>query len=163
MSLSLAAFAALAALCLAGGVGVVTSRNVAYATLFLLVSLLAVAGLYVLLLAEFLALVQVLIYGGAVVIVLLFALMLTRVQEFSQVRDNPQKPLAIVAALVLLGVLGVALLRGGPQNDIRYPAGLERLGAGLFSNWVIPFELAGILLLVVLLGVVILTHSKDEP
>ncbi len=162
MSLSLALFAVLAALCLGGGLGVVTSTNVAYAALFLLVSLLAVAGVYVLLLAEFLALVQVLIYGGAVIIVLLFALMLTRVQEFGHVTDNPQKPLAIVAAATLLGVLAVALVRGGPRGTSLQNIDLEVLGRELFSSWVIPFEIVGVLLLVVLLGVVIITQARGE-
>ncbi|MSQ40818.1 MAG: NADH-quinone oxidoreductase subunit J [Dehalococcoidia bacterium] len=162
VSLSLALFAVLAAVCLGGGLGVVTSSNVAYAALFLLVSLLAVAGVYVLLLAEFLALVQVLIYGGAVIIVLLFALMLTRIQEFDHVTDNPQKPLAVLAAATLLGVLAVALVRGGPRGNTLQNVDLERLGTALFSSWVIPFEIVGVLLLVVLLGVVIITQARGE-
>ncbi len=142
--------------------GVVTSTNVAYATLFLLVSLLAVAGLYVLLLAEFLALVQVLIYGGAVIIVLIFALMLTRVQEFGQITDNPQKPLAVVAAATLLGVLAAALVRGGPRGTTLQSVDLRVLGAEIFTSWVIPFEIVGVLLLVVLLGAVIITQGRGE-
>ena len=71
-------FILLSVLALGGGLGVVVTRNVVHAALLLLVSLVAVAGLYLILLAEFLALVQVLIYGGAIIIVLLFAIMLTR-------------------------------------------------------------------------------------
>ena len=110
MTSQLVAFVFMAALVLGGGLGAVTSRNVAHAALFLLLSLGGVAGVFILLVAEFLALVQVLIYGGAVTIVLLFALMLTRQEEFARVRDNPQRPLAAIAALALLGVLGVVFL-----------------------------------------------------
>ena len=74
-------FIILSVLTLGGGLGVVMTRNVVHAALLLLVSLMAVAGLYLILLAEFLALVQVLIYGGAIIIVLLFAIMLTRSDE----------------------------------------------------------------------------------
>ena len=71
-------FIVLAVLTLGGGLGVVATRNVVHAALALLLSLLAVAGIYLILFAEFLAIVQVLIYGGAITIVLLFAIMLTR-------------------------------------------------------------------------------------
>ena len=162
MSPSLAVFVVLAALCLGGGLGVVTSTNIAYATISLLVSLVAVAGLYVLLLAEFLALVQVLIYGGAIIIVLLFALMLTRIQEFNQIIDNPQRPLAAIAALALFAILVAALVSGGAQADTRVGSTLVGLGTELFTSWVIPFEIAGVLLLIVLLGVVIITHREGE-
>ena len=100
-----ALFIALAVVTLGGGLAVVATRNVVHAALALLVSLLAVAGVYLLLFAEFLALVQVLIYGGAIVIVLIFAIMLTRSAEYPRTSDNRQWPLAAVAALALLGVL----------------------------------------------------------
>ena len=98
-------FILLAVLTLGGGLGVVLSRNVVHAALALLLSLVAVAGVYLILFAEFLALVQVLIYGGAVIIVLLFAIMLTRGSEYPRISDNRQWPLAAIAALGLLGVL----------------------------------------------------------
>ena len=81
-------FILLAVLTLGGGLGVVLSRNVVHAALALLLSLIAVAGVYLILFAEFLALVQVLIYGGAVTIVLLFAIMLTRGSEYPRIRTT---------------------------------------------------------------------------
>ena len=90
MDAGLVTFSFLVVLVLGGAFGVVITRNVAHAALYLLMSLASVAGVFILLVAEFLALVQVLIYGGAITIVLLFALMLTRAEEFSNVRDNPQ-------------------------------------------------------------------------
>ena len=122
MSLSLAVFYLLSAMCLAGAVGVVVSRNVVYAALLLLVTLMGVAGLYLLLLAEFLALVQVLIYGGAITIVILFVIMLTRVHEFRAMRDNPQWPLALVTALGVFALLAIALVNGAPGRDRRATA-----------------------------------------
>ncbi|MBF8268071.1 MAG: NADH-ubiquinone/plastoquinone oxidoreductase chain 6, partial [Dehalococcoidia bacterium] len=110
MSLSLVVFYVLGAVCLGGALGVVLSRNVVYAALLLLVSLMGVAGIFLLLLAEFLALVQVLIYGGAITIVVLFVIMLTRQQEFRAFRDNPQRPLAVVAGLAVFGLLVAAMV-----------------------------------------------------
>ena len=109
-------FAVLAALTLGGGLGVVVTRNVVHAALFLLLSLLAVAGVYLILLAEFLAMVQVLIYGGAVIIVVLFAIMLTRSSEYPRISDNKQWPLAAVTAIALAGVLAAAFWLGSPGD-----------------------------------------------
>ncbi len=85
----------IAAVSVLGGLGVVVSRNVAYAALSLVFTLLAVAALYILLASEFLALVQVLIYAGAVAVLLLFALMLTRARDLQQTLDGSQRPLAV--------------------------------------------------------------------
>ena len=104
--MSLILFIALAVLTLGGGLGVVATRNVVHASLALLLSLLAVAGIYLILFAEFLAIVQVLIYGGAITIVLLFAIMLTRTAEYPRITDNRQWPLAAAAAVATLAVLG---------------------------------------------------------
>ena len=83
-------FILLAVLTIGGALGVVVSRNVVHAALSLLVSLIAVAGVYLVLFAEFLALVQVLIYGGAIIIVLMFAVMLTRNADYPRITDNKQ-------------------------------------------------------------------------
>ena len=91
---SLALFYLAATLVMAGALGVVLTRNIVYAAFALLASLLGVAGVFLLMFAEFLALVQVLIYGGAVVIVVLFSLMLTRIQDFERLTDHRQWPLA---------------------------------------------------------------------
>lgn len=152
----------LGGLCLGGGLGVVASRNVAYATIFLLVALLAVAGIYVILLSEFLALVQVLIYGGAVTIVLLFALMLTRAHELEGRQDNRQRPVAVCVSLLVFAAIGFAAYTNEQASAVdRVRAPLKTLGTELFTSWLIPFEIAGIILLIVLLGVVIITHREE--
>ena len=121
-------FVIAAVLTMGGGVGVVATRNVVYAALFLLLSLVAVAGIYLLLFAEFLALVQVLIYGGAIIIVLLFAIMLTKSREYPQISDNPQWPLAIVAGLTVFGVLAAAFLWKTPADDVPVTVAFNEAG-----------------------------------
>ena len=133
---------------LGGGLGVVATRNVVHAALFLLLSLVSVAGIYLLLFAEFLALVQVLIYGGAIIIVLLFAIMLTRSQEYPRISDNPQWPLAIVAGLATFGVLAASFLwKAHPDSIVSngevelveaQGPGLAKLGESLFTEWAVP-------------------------
>lgn len=162
---SLVAFGFLAALVIGGGLGVVTSKNVAHAALFLLVSLGAVAGIFVVALAEFLALVQVLIYGGAITIVLLFALMLTRIEEFSQVKDNPQKPIAVIVSVALLAVLLAAFFGAPAVTNSARGATFQELGAELFTKWAIPFEVASLVLLLALIGAFLLargTGSRED-
>ena len=162
MSLSLAVFYLLSAVCLAGAIGVVVSRNVVYAAFLLLVSLVAVAGLYLMLLAEFLALVQVLIYGGAITIVILFVIMLTRVHEFRAMRDNPQWPLALLTSLGVFALLALALINGAPDETVRRSVSFTRLGDSLFAQWAVPFEVASLVLLVALIGAIVIAREREE-
>ena len=162
MSLSLGVFYVLWAVCLGGALGVVISRNVVYAALSLLVSLMGVAGVYLLLLAEFLALVQVLIYGGAITIVILFVIMLTRQQEFLAMKDNPQRALAAVAGLAIFGVLVTAMARGMPSRDTRTPVEFADLSGNLFARWAVPFEIASLVLLVALIGAIVIARGRGE-
>ena len=99
LSLGLIVFIIAAAIALGGALGVVMTRNIVYAAFSLLASLIGVAGLFLTAFAEFLALVQVLIYGGAIVIVILFALMLTRIQDFENLSGNRQWPIAAVVSV----------------------------------------------------------------
>ena len=87
----------------------VTTRNVVYAAFSLLASLIGVAGLFLIAFAEFLALVQVLIYGGAIVIVILFALMLTRIQDFENLSGNQQWPIAAIVSAALFVLLAASV------------------------------------------------------
>ena len=155
-------FILLAVLTLAGGLGVVVTRNVVHAALFLLLSLVAVAGVYLILLAEFLALVQVLIYGGAIIIVLLFAIMLTRTSEYPRISDNRQWPLAAVAAIGLAAVLGAAFLAGPTAATRASQPEFANLANSLFTRWAIPFEVASLVLLVALIGAIIIARTGAE-
>ena len=155
-------FALFGGLTLVGGLGLVVTRNVVHAALFLLLSLSAVAGLYLVLLAEFLALVQVLIYGGAVIIVVLFAIMLTRNSEYPRISDNKQWPLAAITSLALAVIFGVAMWQSAPSaTDSNSPAFAD-LGNSLFTRWAVPFEIASIVLLVALIGALIIARSDSS-
>jgi NADH-quinone oxidoreductase subunit J len=155
-------FILLALLTLGGGLGVVMTRNVVHAALYLLLSLVAVAGVYLILLAEFLALVQVLIYGGAIIIVLLFAIMLTRTAEYPHISDNRQWPLAAVVSLGMLAVLAASFLtRWVPGTRPQSPA-FSELSNSLFTTWAVPFEVASLVLLVALIGAIIIARAGGE-
>lgn len=155
-------FSLLAALTLAGGLGVVVTRNVVHAALALLLSLVAVAGVYLILFAEFLALVQMLIYGGAIIIVLLFAIMLTRTAEYPRISDNRQWPLAAVASLGLLGVLIPAFLIRSVEGTKPQSPDFSELANSLFTRWAIPFEVASLVLLVALIGAIIIARPGKD-
>ena len=152
-------FIILAVLTIGGGLGVVLTRNVVHAALFLLVSLIAVAGVYLILFAEFLALVQVLIYGGAIIIVILFAVMLTRSSDYPRISDNKQWPLAAVAALALLGVLVPSFVINSVEGTKAQNASFTGIGESLFTTWAVPFEIASLVLLVALIGAIIIARS----
>ncbi len=143
--------------------GVVMARSVVHSALFLILALLMVAGVFILLSAEFLAIVQVLIYGGGVTILLLFAMMLTRVRDLPQPIDGPQKPLAALAGLAFMGVSIAAIVSTdwpGETDHINLVS-FEQIGRSLFQTWAVPFEIASLVLLVALLGAIILARSEE--
>jgi NADH-quinone oxidoreductase subunit J len=158
-------FYLMAALVIGGGLGVVLARNTVYAALMLIVSLLGVAGVYVLLSVEFLALVQVLIYAGAVTVLLLFALMLTRVRD---VTEEPayggQLPLAAVAGVAFIAVMAAVVTQTDWPGEIGTltVVPLRDIGVSLFDRWAVPFELASGVLLVALAGAIILAMQEKE-
>ncbi|MBM3926588.1 MAG: NADH-quinone oxidoreductase subunit J [SAR202 cluster bacterium] len=155
-------FAALTVLTVGGGLGVVSTRNVVHAALFLLVSLLGVAGLYVLLLSEFLALVQIFIYGGAIIIVLLFAIMLTRSREYPNISDNKQWPLAALAAIGFFGLLTASFMANDADFETRNRVGFTVLARALFNDWALPFEVASLVLLIALVGAIVIAQTERQ-
>jgi NADH-quinone oxidoreductase subunit J len=156
-------FDIMAATVIIGALGVVLVRNVVHASLFLIMALVGTAGVYLLLSVEFLALVQVLVYGGAVTVLILFALMLTRARELQERLDGDQKPLAAVAALALLGAL-IAMV-----NQTVWPRDINQLtvvpfnsiGDALFNRWAVPFEVASGVLLVALAGAIVIAMQEE--
>ena len=156
-------FYVVGAVTLAAAAGVVVSRNIVYAALFLLVALAGVAGAFVLLYAEFLALVQVLIYGGAIIIVMLFAIMLTRNTEFHLAREHRQWPVAFLVSAGLFVLMAVAFIGDADlfDSEIRSAITVETLGETLFTRWAIPFEVASLVLLIALVGAIVITRSQD--
>ena len=159
-------FYLIAALVIAGALGVVLVHNIVYAALFLIMSLLGVAGIYIMLSVEFLALVQVLVYGGAVMVLMLFALMLSRARELGGSNlDGDQKPLAAVAAIALLGAFIAMISQTTWPRDVNQLTVIpfNDIGIALFSRWAVPFEVASGVLLVALVGAIVISMEEDEP
>ena len=147
---------ALGAVAVGAGALVVTTDHLVRAGLYLVVCLGAVAGMYLVLTAELVAWVQVLIYVGAVVVLLLFAVMLTRAPiGASDDLDRPGWPAALVGAGAGLG-LAVLLIDAFRWSRVELPdaGGAERIGSEVFQRWVLPFEVLSVLLLAALVGAV---------
>ncbi len=158
-----------AALTLAGAIGVVASRNIVRAAVQLLLALLGVAALYFLLGAEFLAAVQLVIYVGGTLVLIIFGVMLTA--RASQKLLNPSRGeqiAGLVSAVVLLVAL-IASIVTTRFPDQPAPLGrysLQALGQDLLGDYLLPFELASLLLLAVMIGAAYLAkkrpHAKGE-
>src|SRR5215210_9195966 len=150
----------LAAVMAVSAIRVVTTRNVVHAALYLVGTLLGAAALYVLLFAEFVAWVQVLVYVGAIVVLMLFGLMLTRAPIGSAEFDNNQRPLAAICALAVFAVISVILVTAFEGREINFAraAGTttESVGTAIFSSFVWPFEVVSMLLLAALVGAVVI-------
>ena len=157
-------FYVVSAVTLLAAFGVVTSRNIVHAALFLLAALGGVAGFFVLLYAEFLALVQILIYGGAVTIVILFALMLTRNSEYQVDSETKRWPVAAVTSIGLFAIMAAAFVLDADRynSSVREGVPLETLARDLFVDWAVPFEIASIVLLVALVGAVVIGRAGRE-
>ena len=155
-------FYLVAALILFGAAGVVLSRNIVYAAVGLLLTMLGTAGLFILVFAEFLALVQVLIYGGAVVVLILFAVMLTRIDDFRNLTDNGQQLVGGVLSIIVVITLIAAILTTSIEQTSLSGIGIQELGIVLFSDWAIPFEIASLVLLIALIGSVVLVKRGER-
>ena len=147
------------AVILGGALTVVLSRNIVYAAFGLIASLSGIAGIFILAFAPFLALVQILIYGGAIVIVIIFALMLTKLEDFRTLSDHKHWPLALVSSLVILGLITSAAFYLPVNLGSRTGVNLSVLAHNLFSQWAIPFEIASLVLLIALIGGVIMVRE----
>lgn len=158
-----AVFVLLAALALGSALLVVTTRQLVHAALWLVVSFGALAGGYIVLTAEFVAWVQVLIYVGAVVVLLLFGIMLTRAPIGpSAGLDSGNKIAAAVVALLTAGALVTVVVRafGGAYADLHAGGGSAgEIGASVFRAWVLPFEVLSVLLLAALIGAIVLSRA----
>ena len=165
LDLVLAAFGLLAA---ASAILAVTSRQVVHAALWLVVALGALAGVYVVLGAEVVALVQLLVYVGAVVVLVLFALMLTRAPI--GVRDDltvgrGRRATAALAGVAVAGLLGGTLLAAVGGSTVR-PEGARGtarpLGEAVFGGWLLAFELLSVLLLAALVAALAVSRGDRE-
>lgn len=154
-------FGFLAAAMILSALKVVTTKNIVHAALYLVVVLAGVAGIFILLAAEFIAAVQVLVYIGAIVVLFLFGIMLTRAPlGESDDLDNDQKWIGAVVALFIAGILGAIL--NDAFGDTKLPEqGVQRtgdVGIAIFQEFVIPFEVVSVLLLAALVGAVVIAR-----
>ena len=160
-------FVLLALVAVGSALLVVTTRNMVHAALWLVVTLGSVAGVYLVLAAEFLAWVQVLIYVGAVVVLLLFALMLTRAPTGPQPDLDVRRTLPAAVVATLVGALLVSTVLAGFSGveldlDGAVVGTAEVTGATIFEKWVLPFEVLSVLLLAALIGAIVLSRGDER-
>jgi NADH-quinone oxidoreductase subunit J len=165
-------FALFAALALGSSIVVVTHKSPIYSTLSLVLTLLSMAVLFVLLGAPFLGAVQVLVYAGAIVVLFLFVIMLLNVQkeETAHVDRGAQLWTAIVGVIAFLGMFWLAFWRTGlriggpaPQPLTQEFVALKGVAAELFSTYLLPFEIVGLLLLVAVIGATVAARRPGAP
>ncbi|MED3561449.1 NADH:ubiquinone oxidoreductase subunit J [Bacillus sp. MUM 116] len=158
------AFMGLALVAVIGGVLLLNLNKVVHMVVALIFTFVAIAGIYVLLSAEFVAAVQILIYSGAITIIMLFGIMLTKHDDESEPKTGRLRKF-----LLFLGVIGFAFtvyIGIYNFNIEQVPTTLHenntmQIGKALYSKWVIPFELTSVLLLVALVGAIVLA-KKDK-
>lgn len=156
------AFGILAAAMALAAVGVVTTKNVVHAALYLVVVLAGGAAQFILLGAEFVAWVQVLVYIGAVIVLFLFGIMLTRApMEPKESLNNDLRWPGLVTAVFLAGVLTTLLLDAfeGVKVELQSPTFTRAITDAVFRTYIIPFEVVGVLLLAALIGAVVLARK----
>jgi NADH-quinone oxidoreductase subunit J len=161
-------FYAFALLTLGGAILTITRRNAVHSAISLIVSLLGVAGLYLLQHAEFLFAVQIVLYVGGIMVLFLFVIMLVNLDQMAKERQFNRAWMVGLAAVVAVGVeIGYFFYRG--QDSFKLPAvapppvslgNTEVLADVLFRQYLLPFEIASILLLVAVVGSVVMAKKR---
>jgi NADH-quinone oxidoreductase subunit J len=155
-------FYIIAAMMVFCAVRMVTNKNIVHSALYLVAVLAGVAGIYLLLAAEFIAIVQVLIYLGAIIVLFLFGIMLTRSPMEGDLEfDKKQIAMGLVVALPLAGLLGWALWDTFEDTELN-AAAVQRtseVGDSIFGQYLVPFEALSMLLLAALIGAVVLARK----
>ena len=169
MTLDLALFLLLSLIAVASAFGMLLSRNAVYSALFLVLNFVTVAVFYLLLGAPFIAMAQVTVYAGAIMVLFLFVIMLLGADELPKAQVLPwQKPLASVLAIILaVEATFLLVTKARPAGDVLQPEtainsmdNLRELGMSLFSTYLLPFEVTSILLLVAMVGAIVLTKKE---
>jgi len=156
----------LAAVALISAILVISSKNPVYSVLSLIVTFFAISGHYVLLNAQFLAVVNIIVYAGAIMVLFLFVIMLMNLSKESEPQKNKYlKLIGAVAGGCLLLVL-IAALRDTEQRMTELTTGdiglIQNLGKALFSDYVVPFEISSILFLSAMIGAVVLGKREKQ-
>lgn len=171
MNLDLIFFFLLALIAVATALGMLLSRNAVYSALFLVLNFVTVAVFYLLLGAPFIAMAQITVYAGAIMVLFLFVIMLLGAENLPQEQVLPwQKPLAVVLALALaVESTFIFLTRARPIGDVTQPdesvntiTNIRALGEALFTQYLLPFEVTSILLLVAMVGAIVLVRKEKR-
>jgi NADH-quinone oxidoreductase subunit J len=169
MNLTLILFVILAGVAVASAIGLLVSRNSVYAALFLVLNFATVAVFYLLLGAPFIAMAQVTVYAGAIMVLFLFVIMLLGAEKLPRAVGLPwQRPLAIALAVILTGEAGFLLFQrlrittglADPGVQLNSPVTIQALGAALFNQYLLPFEVTSVLLLVAMIGAIVMTKKE---
>jgi NADH-quinone oxidoreductase subunit J len=167
--IAILAFYLFATLTIASAVLVIFARNPVHSVLWLIVAFFNAAGLMLLLGAEFIAMLVVIVYVGAVAVLFLFVVMMLDV-DFSSLRSGFTRnlPFGLLIALVLLAeiIIAVSARSAGPAAGVVPNSGrsnIVELGEMLYTRFLLPFELAGLILLVAMIGAIVLTHRERTP
>ena len=163
-------FYSLAAFILGFGVLVVTARNTVHSVLFLVANFLCVAVVYVMLGAEFLAVIQILVYAGGIVVLYLFVVMLVNLRRMpdAPLDTRRQSRTGFALAAVMLAEISAILVyssaHGSPAAPPPLPAtaagNTETVGMLLYTDYLVPFEVASMLLLVAMIGAILLAKKE---
>ena len=157
----------LSALAIIGAIGVVASKNPIYSVLWLIVVFFAISGHYVLMNAQFLAIVNIIVYAGAIMVLFTFVIMFINLNEHPEIPANIYvKAAGLIAGLCLLIVL-VAALSHSSDNSIVMRIGtnvglIKNLGRTLFTDYVVPFEISSVLFLSAMIGAVVIGKKEKE-
>jgi len=169
MTLDLIFFLILSLIAVATALGMLLSRNAIYSALFLVLNLITVAVFYLLLGAPFIAMAQITVYAGAIMVLFLFVIMLLGAESLPKTEVLPwQKPLAGVLAVALaVESTFLFITRARPTGDIVAPAetvnmmdSLREMGMTLFNQYLLPFEVTSVLLLVAMVGAIVLVRKE---
>lgn len=157
----------LSALAVVAGIGVVLSKNPVYSVLWLIVVFFAISGHYILMNAQFLAIVNIIVYAGAIMVLFLFVIMLMNLNADAEPARHVYLKMAGVVAGMCLMIVFVAALSRSQDIKISLARGtdiglIQILGRALFNEYVIPFEISSILFLSAMVGAVVI-GKKEEP
>ncbi len=156
----------LSALAVLSGLLVITRRNAVHSALALIVTLLSVAGLYLMLYAPFVAGVQIIVYAGGIMVLFLFVIMLVNIERVTKERQfNRIWPIGVLAAVALLGLFVSVYVEGKklfpePRVPLAEANNTQQIGILLYGNYMFAFEIASLLLLVAILGAVIMAKKR---
>jgi len=168
--LTFIAFGILSAVALVSGVMVITRRNAIHSVIWLIVTLFAVAGIFLLQHAEFLFAVQIILYVGGIMVLFLFVVMLVNIDvALKQAQFSRQWQLGLFTAILVFAQLAYVIYKIGAGLSLpAQPAGAEparntqAIGQALYQTYMLPVEIASLLLLVAMVGAVIMAKRKFE-